>query len=239
MKKKFLAGLVVGLFVLGMAGMAQATLVAYYDRASFLAHAGHTAVYDFESDSAGYIHSPGYGGHTGDVRNFGDFTIDSNSSGIWLSEVRDNNSVNKDIYMNSYSDEASLKIIFNSDVSAFGFDWIAEGNDVGEDISTFSFGGQTWNLGTLGQSGFFGLVETSGTIGAGEAFSFGQNSISWSGVSFDNVTYSSNGSSPVPEPTTMLLLGTGLIGLAGWGKRKKIFRPSVTSDPNTRLASRA
>ena len=31
---------------------------------------------------------------------------------------------------------------------------------------------------------------------------------------------------PVPEPTTMLLFGTGLIGLAGWGRKK--FKKNVS-----------
>jgi len=40
---------------------------------------------------------------------------------------------------------------------------------------------------------------------------------------FNNTADGDSGPVPVPEPTTMLLLGSGLIGLAGYG-RKKFFK---------------
>jgi hypothetical protein len=159
---------------------AQALLVTYTDQANFLIAAGDTTVYDFESDLLGT---------TAPTRDFGDFIIDATGGDIYSAEVRQlTTGGNKDVYVNTSGNAASLDVIFDTDISAFGFDWIAEGNNT-YDGSIFSLLENTWSLGYPGSSGFFGVIETDGVFAAGTAFSFGQSTRNWSGVSFDNLLY--------------------------------------------------
>ena len=221
MKRKIFSVGVAAIIGIGFVGIAHASLVVYHDQASFLAAAGSVAVYDFDSDTPVYISAPSYsGGHPGAVQDFGDFSIDATGTGIYLAEIRQQNG-NNDIYGDFYSNNAALNVIFDNDVTAVGFTYVAEGNQYW-DHSTVSLLNTTWELGIPGDSGFFGVIEDSGTIAAGTPISFGQQSINWSGLSFDNLTYTSNGSSPapVPEPATMLLFATGVAGIAGLRRRE-------------------
>ena len=43
-------------------------------------------------------------------------------------------------------------------------------------------------------------------------------------VNLDGVDAASNNTAPVPEPSTILLLGLGMVGLAGYNRKKKLFR---------------
>ena len=217
MKKKLTLALITGVFLLGLAGIVQANLVVYHNLNNFIANAGATTIYNFDADTMGYIKFPSYGRNENARHDFGDFTIDATGRNIYLTEICGQDG-DQHIFMNTSGNKASVKVLFDFDITAFGFNYKAGGND-GWDHSTFTYNNTTYDLGTPGDSGFFGLIEDCGRFAAGTSFSFGQNSINWSNMSFDDIIYSLNSPSPVPIPDSILLFGISLIGLIGIRKK--------------------
>jgi len=63
--------------------------------------------------------------------------------------------------------------------------------------------------------GYVNLCATIGCIGSNEGYT---NLTSFAGNTSVEATFSS----PTPEPSTLLMMGSGLVGLAGWA-RKRLF----------------
>ncbi len=180
-------------------GLASATIVTYTDRTAF-----ETALASFTVDSLNgipqYFHSgetsrPGYTISTPQM--YG--CVDHGGCG-------DNSSIGFDSsYLWNYVGQDTFT--FSLAVNGFGFDYA--------NPTCCNYGTQPILNGFTAptSSGFFGVISsvalTSFTLDQTNAF-----------MLLDNLTYGSGTSSSVPEPSTFILLGLGLLGLGISRKRK-------------------
>jgi len=148
----------------------------------------------------------------GDVGNAGDGTIQA-----WLIAVIGNYNVTHDPDLPTGSVGATPDVKVNQGDSpplgypSFGDDTVSitlPGNL--NDYLVLHWGGS--GGGTLQAFDLTTIPEVSDTFNAP-----GQNSLSFYSFYGDG---NGDGQTPIPEPATMLLLGSGLIGLAGYGRKK-------------------
>lgn len=215
---------------LGLSSSANATIITFSNKAAFLTATSATSATGPLPD-LGLI--PGGASASITVGSV-TFSIAPPSSGLFIGTAGRSDVINNDWTLRlpgpdiAISDVENLNVDLVSPLFSFGFDFVEPQYDPqyapfvdstftvtlknsGVIVDSFTFNAWPHDtpvfIGVWGGTAF-NRVEIRETVGGIDDEYFGQ-------------FYT--GTTPVPEPATMLLLGSGLIGLAGYG-RKRLFK---------------
>jgi hypothetical protein len=204
LKKRLLAGLAVGVMLFGMAGAASGTIIGVGD---FLS----PTIIDFETVPSGLIGSFYAGQGVTFAHLDGGQTYNTGTGG------------GSSLTATNFYSEAGFpngEAIFSSLINKVGF-YITTNNGDNTLVSAYSgsslVGSEFFTTGGGGNDGSFaGLSFTSGFDRIVISTEYNINGA----FAIDNFRFE-GGTQPVPEPATMLLMGTGLAGLIGTRRKKK------------------